>query len=208
MHYIPVCYSSKPASNIPVVFQSSVSSPNNKLQYSLDCFSDSSLPFHIFLLTHVLFSQFGTNYFTHVMYKNCQIPNNFHPACFSASFFDIFIGIFLYLWISVSSLIRQHFSHIIYIWIFIIPVPISHFAFFLSVSMQRVCLFLVVFPLWLRLGTLAPSSKWNSKPVDRLFVFCRSCFFRLPQISPTANLASLSTQLYCCQDSNTRISNF
>ena len=159
MHNIPGCYFSKPAFNIPIVFQ-----------YYLDCFSNSSFIFPIFLLTRVLFSQLGATYFNRAMYTNCQIPN-FYLACFSASPFEIFIVPFLCLRISVMSLIVQHSRHIIYSSIYysrtrsIFCLP----AFYFLVLRVHAAFmpFYRCFSLCLRLGTLAPSSRWDLELFNR-----------------------------------------
>ena len=103
--------------------------------------------YHLFRLSSSISVLYSGNTM-HYIPVNCQIFN-FYLACFSASPFEFFLSFFI---------------------VFITAVPVLSFAFVLHfqaacmLCMWRVCR---CFSLCLSLGTRAPSSKWDSEPVNR-----------------------------------------
>ena len=82
MHYIRVCYSSKPAFNIPVIVPVVFQYSNIVVHYKIPV-----LPWLIFPIPLFLFQ---------LLYWRVFYFHNFHPACFSASPIEIFIVSFQY----------------------------------------------------------------------------------------------------------------
>ena len=111
MHYIPVCYSSKPASNIPVivpfVFQYCHPLLNSSILLTV-----SPIPFS--------FSNTPMFYFP-----------NFYPVCFSASPFEIFIVSFQY-----SSLYYSRTRFMLRIFSFCFQVFHFHAAYLTSLTVS------------------------------------------------------------------------
>ena len=175
MLYIPICYSSKPVFNIPVispvVFQYFCPTLNSSIPLT-------AVPIPLFLFQFLYWDVF---YFADLA------PLFSLVLCTPTVKFLIFI-------LSVSLLLLSKF-----LLFYFFCVPSFCFQVFLF---HAACLnfFFAVFPLCLRLGK--PSLRWDSEPVDRSSAFRRSCSSRLPLISFTASLASLSTQLYSSHNSN------
>ena len=159
---------------------------------SYDCFSASPIP--ISLRTRHVFSPFGAAYFYRGTCTNYEILNFIFLACFSASSFSVFIIRFLYLQIFAWSLTARHSRQNS-----VFPEFTGNFKFFFPFNVSIVSLifvsssftsayrfFMAIFSFGFRLGTLAPSYRRVSAPLDwsSAIAFRFPRYFRLPPSLP------------------------